>query len=153
MNHRYKGSQTQLLRLLRCHFARGVQYLESEEGFQRLAEIDADKYGRAQELRRSGYQEGLVVQLEHSENDQLISETRELTKAASGGCFVGFEFPRDSPDGLNYGNYVSGVSGKLQFVRFTRNPEICKKCGLKVFNGGRCTNCKSTSLIAQPILV
>ncbi|MDG6995359.1 MAG: helix-turn-helix domain-containing protein [Nitrososphaerota archaeon] len=124
-----------------------------EDGFQRLAEIDTEKYGRTPESRRAGYREGLLVQSEHSENEQLISETRELAKSASGGCLVTFEFPRESPEGLNYGNYVNGISGKLQFVRFTRNPEICKKCGLKVFSGGRCANCKSTSLIAQPILV
>ncbi|MDG6908263.1 MAG: helix-turn-helix domain-containing protein [Nitrososphaerota archaeon] len=124
-----------------------------EEGFQRLAEIDTDKYGRAQEYRRSGYQEGLIVQSEHSENDALISETRDLCRAANGGCLVGFGFPKDTPESVNYGNYVNSVSGKLQFARFSRNPEICKKCGLKVFNGGRCPNCKSTSLIAQPLLV
>ena len=66
---------------------------------------------------------------------------------------MSIRFPKDVSDNLNFGNIVAGVSGKLPFVRFSRNPEICKKCGMKVFNGGRCPSCKSTSLIPPPLLI
>lgn len=123
-----------------------------EDGFHRLSEIDAEKYGKSPELRRSGYQEGLIVPADHFDNEEFTSEIRELTRAASGGCLVSFQFPRES-DILNFANIVTGASMKLPFARFSRNPEICKKCGSKVFNGGRCTNCKSTSLIVPPIVI
>ncbi|MGI0092164.1 MAG: anaerobic ribonucleoside-triphosphate reductase [Nitrososphaerales archaeon] len=124
-----------------------------EDGFERLSEIDADKYGRSQETRHGGYQEGVTVLSDHYENERFITEITDFCRVTSGGCLVNFGFPKEVGDNLNFGNIVAGIFGKLPFVRFSRNPEICKKCGMKVFNGGRCINCKSTSLIAQPLLV
>jgi ribonucleoside-triphosphate reductase (formate) len=124
-----------------------------EDGFQRLAEIDADKYGRSTESRGAGYSEGLFLPADQIQNDQVTSEIRELLKAANGGCLLSMVFPKDSGEISNFSNSVISASSKLPFVRFSRNPEICKKCGAKVFDGGRCANCKSTVLLAQPILV
>jgi ribonucleoside-triphosphate reductase len=122
------------------------------DGFERLSEIDGEKFGRSQETRHSGYQEGIFAS-DHYDDEKTISELAEMCKATSGGALVSIRFPKDVSDNLNFGNIVAGVSGKLPFVRFSRNPEICKKCGMKVFSGGRCPICKSTSLIPPPLLI
>ncbi len=122
------------------------------DGFERLSEIDGEKYGRSQETRHSGYQGGIRIPNQY-DDEKFVSEVNQLCKATSGGAVVSLTFPKDVGDSLNFGNVVASLSGKLPFVRFSRNPEICKKCGAKVFNGGRCPNCKSTFLIVQPILV
>lgn len=123
------------------------------DGFERLSEIDREKYGRSQETRGGEYQEGVSILSDHYDNEQVTAEITELCRVTSGGCLVSFGFPKEVTDTLNFANIVAGVSGKLPFSRFSRNPEICKKCGMKVFNGARCVFCKSTSLIVQPIRV
>jgi len=127
---------------------RGYISLVHQDGQARLSEIDSEKYGRSQELRLKGYSEGMTILADHFDNDVVVKNTSEVCKAASGGCLVSLEFPKGG-DGINYGNILTGISGKIPFARFSRNPEICRKCGMKVFTGGRCSNCKSTSLIPQ----
>ena len=130
---------------------RGLVSLIHLEGYERLSEIDGEKYGRSQEFRQRGYQEGIVVSSRY-EDEKAVTEVTQLCKVTSGGALVGLGFPKEL-ENLNFGNVVASVSGKLPFVRLSRNSEICKKCGMKVFNGGRCPYCKSTALIAQPLLL
>ena len=132
---------------------RGFISMIHQDGCERLSEIDAEKYGRAQENSRGGYQEGINLQSVDAESTETMSEVTELVRASSGGCLVHVGFPREGGDTLNFGNVVSSLSGKLPFARISRNAEICKKCGMKVFGGGRCTYCKSTSLIPLQVLV
>jgi anaerobic ribonucleoside-triphosphate reductase len=118
------------------------------EGFQRLADIDSERYGRSQELRARGYHSGVSILAEQYDNQPVISNVSALCKAANGGCFVNFEFSRtEANGGPNISNLIAGVNGKLPFARFSLRPDVCKKCGMKVFGGGRCTNCKSTDII------
>ncbi|MHB8567758.1 MAG: anaerobic ribonucleoside-triphosphate reductase [Nitrososphaerales archaeon] len=131
---------------------RGFISLIHQDGQGRLSEIDSEKYGRAQELRSKGYSEGMTILADHFDNDLVVKNISEICKAASGGCLVSFEFPKGT-DGVNYGNMLTGVSGKIPFARFSRNPDVCRKCGMKVFSGGRCSSCKSTSLIPQSSLL
>jgi ribonucleoside-triphosphate reductase len=131
---------------------RGLVSLIHSDGFERLSEIDGEKYGKSQEFRQRGYQEGIVVS-DRFEDERVVSDVSELCKIASGGALVSLRFPTEVAENLNFGNVVAGVWGRLPFVRFSRSPEICKKCGMKVFNGGRCPYCKSTALIAQPLLL
>jgi ribonucleoside-triphosphate reductase (formate) len=123
------------------------------EGTERLSEIDVEKYGRSQEARHGGYQEGIIAQSDVIDNQSAISEIAEISRAASGGSLVRISFPKELGENQNFGNIVSGVSGKIPFVRFSRNPETCKKCGMKVFGGGRCSYCKSTSLVSHSNLI
>lgn len=132
--------------------ARAFVSMIHSDGFERLSEIDGDKFGRSQETRQSGYQEGILA-LDHYDDEKTILELSKLYHATSGGALVSVRFPKEMGDNLNFGNIVAGVSGKVPFVRFSRNPEICKKCGMKVFTGGRCPSCKSTSLSPQPLLI
>jgi len=135
---------------------KGFVSLVRLEGQSRLAEADSERFGRAQELRGRGYSAGMTILADHFDNQEVVRSVSELCKAASGGCTVAFEFPRElgnEQQHLNFSNILTGVSGKLPFARFSRNPDICKKCGLKVFVGGRCANCRSTSLIPQTLVV
>ena len=134
---------------------RGFISLIHQEGQRRLSEIDADKYGKAPELRTRGYSEGTSILADHFDNDQIIRNVSDTCKAVSGGCLVSFEFPRqnEGENNPNFGNILTGVSGKIPFARFSRNPDICRKCGMKVFGDVRCANCKSTSLIQQSSLL
>ncbi len=120
-------------------------------GVQRLSEIDSEKYGRSSELRAHGYQVGLSA-LANNFDEQTVRNLWALSKATSGGALIGFEFSKTNGEGTNFANAVAEVSGKLPFVRFSRSPEICRKCGFKVFDSGRCTNCRSTALIPQAML-
>jgi ribonucleoside-triphosphate reductase len=123
------------------------------EGNERLSEIDVEKYGRSQETRHGGYQEGIIAQSDLLDDQGAMSEIAELSRAAIGGALVRIGFPKELGETQNFGNAVSGVSGKIPFARLSRNPDVCKKCGMKVFGGGRCSYCKSTSLIPQTILI
>ncbi|MDA4112044.1 MAG: helix-turn-helix domain-containing protein [Thaumarchaeota archaeon] len=132
---------------------RGLVSMIHQDGSERLSEIDAEKYGRAQESRRGGYQEGIFIQSVDSDSTDVMNEVSELVRATSGGCLVRIGFPKEGGDNLNFGNVVSGLSGKLPFARISRSSEICKKCGMKVFSSGRCSYCKSTVLVPQTILI
>ena len=132
---------------------RAVVSMLHADGSSRLAEIDAERYGRSTQSRQSAYQEGLDILSEHIDNVEHMTEISELVRATSGGCRVRVTFPRESDQTVNFGNSVSGVAGKIPFARFSRNPELCRKCGMKVYSGGRCTNCKSTSIWSQPDLI
>ena len=124
------------------------------EGFGRLSEIDSERYGRSQELRSQGYQIGIPLLADHYDKQDLLSQVSALCKATNGGCLVNFGFPKSEPEiPLNVSNVVAGVSGKLPFARLSKKPDICRKCGSKVFAGGRCNNCKSTSVISQALLL
>jgi hypothetical protein len=131
---------------------KGLVSLLHSDGFERLSEIDGEKYGRSQEFRQRGYLEGISVSNGY-EDEKTLSEVSELCKVATGGALVNLRFRKEVEESLNFGNVVASVSGRLPFVRFSRNAEICKKCGMKVFFGGRCQYCKSTAVIAQPILL
>ena len=130
---------------------RGLVSLIHLEGYERLSEIDGEKYGRSQEFRQRGYQEGIAVSSRY-EDEKAVSEASQLCKVTSGGALVSLNFPK-LLENLNFGNVVASVSGIVPFVRLARSSVICKKCGMKVFNGGRCPYCKSTALMAQPLLL
>lgn len=123
------------------------------DGTERLSELDIEKYGRSQESRLSAYQDGITVPAEAADSPDAIAEISSLAGETSGGCLTRLTFPADQGESQKFGNTVSAVFGKFPFVRFSRNPEICRKCGMKVFGGGRCTYCKSTSLMPQPVLI
>ncbi|MGI0080768.1 MAG: anaerobic ribonucleoside-triphosphate reductase, partial [Nitrososphaerales archaeon] len=122
------------------------------EGSGRLADLDSERYGRSQELRAKGYHSGVSMMADQYDNQELINNAGALSKASNGGCFVSFEFPKSEEPGVNVQNLVASMSGKIPFVHISLRPDICTKCGMKVFNGGRCNNCKSTVLIAQALL-
>jgi ribonucleoside-triphosphate reductase (formate) len=119
------------------------------EGLTRLAEIDAEKYSRPQEVRSKSYEVGIVIPAEHHDNQELISRAAALANAATGGCFLRFDFSSQG-NGMDFQNFIASVSNKIPFARLALKSEICTKCGTKVFGAeGRCSNCKSTSLIPQ----
>lgn len=122
------------------------------EGFERLSDIDSERYGRSQELRARGYHSGVSMSASQYDDQDMVAKVAALSKAANGGCLVSFDFPKSEQPGVNIQNLLASVSGKIPFMRLSLNPDICKKCGMKVFNGGRCSNCKSTVLIAQALL-
>jgi predicted Zn-ribbon and HTH transcriptional regulator len=126
----------------------------NREGFGRLSEIDSERYGRSQELRSQGYQAGVSLLADHYDKQDILSQISALCKATNGGCLVNFIFPKSETEAsLNVSNIVAGISGKLAFARLSKKPDVCRKCGSKVFAGGRCSICKSTSVISQAQLV
>ncbi len=132
---------------------RGLVSMIHLDGCERLSELDVERYGRSQESRHAPYQEGINATSEMVDDPDSMSEILELSRATSGGCMIRLGFPSELGENQNFGNALSAVSGKIPFARFSRNPEICKKCGMKVFGGGRCLYCKSTSILAQTILI
>jgi ribonucleoside-triphosphate reductase (formate) len=123
------------------------------DGCERLSELDVERYGRSQENRLASYQEGINGATTLIDDTAAMAEIAELTRTTTGGCLVRLGFPPDLGDTQNFGNALTGAFGKIPFVRLTRDPEICKKCGMKVFGGGRCPYCKSTSLSQQQLLI
>ncbi len=116
----------------------------------RLAEIDSERYGRSQQVRGEPYVAGLSMSAVQLDNLEMIASFSALSKATNGGCVVNVTFPKES--NIDVPSVVAGLSGKVPFARFTKNPDICRKCGTKVFSGGRCNNCRSSSLISQAAL-
>ncbi len=124
------------------------------EGFERLVDIDSEKYGKSQELRVGGYRAGLTASSDNFENQEALASLSAFSKATNGGVLVNYEFSKANinDQSTNYANIVANLSGKIPFMRLSRNPEICKKCGFKVFGTGRCGNCRSTVLISQAMI-
>jgi ribonucleoside-triphosphate reductase len=116
-------------------------------GIERLAEIDSEKYGRAKEHGRNGYQVGLSIIYDHVNNEEILSGIIELSRATNGGTIVSFELPKTGDVNLNVSDVVTSMIGKIPFTRLSRKPDICRKCGSKIFDSTKCPNCKSTSFI------
>jgi anaerobic ribonucleoside-triphosphate reductase len=122
------------------------------KGVDRLSELDSEKYGRSHELRSHSYQHGLSILTDHFDNDLVLQDLADISRAANGGALLSFEFPKTEEANVNVANMVTGISGKLPFVRFSRGPQICRKCGAKSFNAARCLSCKSTAFVLQSSL-
>ena len=131
---------------------KGLVSMVHLDGVERFSELDVEKYGRSQESRLTPYQEGIKGTFEIIDSAADLAEVADLSRQTSGGCLVRLAFPPES-ESQTFGNALSGIFGKIPFVRFSRNPEICRKCGMKVFGGGRCPYCKSTSLYPQPVSI
>jgi len=132
---------------------RGLVSMVHMDGCERLSELDVERYGRSQESRLTAYQEGINTVSDTVDNADTIAEIADLSRATSGGCTVRLGFSSDLGDNQNFGNALSAIFGKVPFARFSRNPQLCRKCGMKVFSGGRCPNCKSTSLATQAVQI
>jgi ribonucleoside-triphosphate reductase (formate) len=127
----------------------------SSDDLSRLADIDSERYGRSHEKRGGAYEAGLSVFADAFANQDVLAGINALSKVVSGGSLVNFIFPKSEREAFTFDvpNLLASVSGKIPFARFSRNPEICKKCGSKVFFAERCSNCKSTSLVSQELLL
>lgn len=132
---------------------RGLVSMVHLDGTERLSELDVEKFGRSQETRMTPYQEGIQVSSEILDRGEAMLEIAELSRGTSGGCLVRFGFPPELGESQNFGNALNAMYGKIPFGRFSRNPEICRKCGMKVFGGGRCPYCKSTSLASMAVSI
>lgn len=132
---------------------KGLVSMTHLDGCERLSELDVERYGRAQDNRLSSYQEGITANSDTVDNSAAMAEISELSRATTGGSLVRFGYLQELGESQNFGNALSGMFGKIPFARFSRNPEICRKCGMKVFGGGRCSYCKSTLISPQQLLI
>ncbi len=131
-----------------------VSMVETQD-LSRLSDIDSEHYGRSHEKRGGFYETGLSIFADFYNNQDILSGVSALSKATSGGSLLNFVFPKPEKESFTFDvpNLLATVSGKIPFARFSRKPEICKKCGAKVFYAERCGSCKSTSLVSQALLL
>ncbi len=123
----------------------GVAVID-EEGAQRLAALDAEKYGRAslQVNAKQGY--SLSPRL--VPGDLQISEKVEYVKRLSAGLNGGLSVVLDasSLDLRSTFNMISAASPNIPFFRAHRAVSFCRNCGSKLApESGRCKKCKSTA--------
>ena len=124
----------------------GVAIIE-EEGAQRLAALDAEKYGRAslQATGRQGYSLSPRLSPEDLQNQEKIEYVKKLSDGLNGGLSVdpGRLFrgpPRDLQDDAR------PPRPSIPFFRVHRLVSFCRNCGAKLPpDSGRCKKCRSTA--------
>ncbi|MGD0637271.1 MAG: anaerobic ribonucleoside-triphosphate reductase [Nitrososphaerales archaeon] len=123
----------------------GVAIIE-EEGAQRLAALDAEKYGRASLVAggRQGYSLSPRLSVEDLQNPDRIAYVQKLSAGLTGG----FSVVLDASGSDLRGTYqmMLTASAMVPFFRVHRPVSFCRNCGAKLPpDSGRCKKCRSTA--------
>jgi len=123
----------------------GVGVIE-EEGAQRLAALDAEKYGKASLQAGGGLGYSLSPRLTMA--DLQNQEKIDYVKKLAGGLTGGFSVILDATGADLRGTYqmMLASSPSIQFFRVHRPVSFCRNCGAKLPpDSGRCKKCRSTA--------
>ena len=123
----------------------GVAIIE-EEGAQRLAAIDAEKYGKAS--LQAGSRQGYSLSPRLSSEDLQNQEKMEYLKRLSAGLTGGYSVTLDASVADLRGTYqmMLAASPNLPFFKVHRPVSFCRNCGAKLPpDSGRCKKCRSTA--------
>ncbi len=117
-----------------------------EEGAQRLAALDAEKYGRAsiQLNEKQSYSLSPRLVQEDMQVPEKIEYVKRLSASLNGGLSVVLD--ASSLDLRNTYNMLTAASSDVPFFKVHRNISFCRNCGSKLPpESGRCKKCKSTA--------
>ena len=116
-----------------------------EEGPQRLALLDAEKYGRAvQSAGRQGYSPSPRLFPADLQDQEKLGYVMKLSESLNGGLSVVLD--ADSLDLRGTYNMIAAASSSVPFFRVHRSVSFCRSCGSKLApETGRCRKCRSTA--------
>jgi ribonucleoside-triphosphate reductase (formate) len=117
-----------------------------EEGAQRLAILDAEKYGRAnlQASTTHGYSLSPRLTPEDMQRVEKMEYVKKLSAGLNGGLSVILD--ASSLDLRGTYNMISAASADIPFFRVHKAASFCRNCGSKrAPEVGRCKKCRSTA--------
>jgi anaerobic ribonucleoside-triphosphate reductase len=123
----------------------GVAVID-EEGAQRLAALDAEKYGRSslQPSPRQGYSLSPWLSPADVQLPEKLDYVRRLSENLNGGLSTVLDASGLDLRGIF--NLISSAEPSIPFFRVHRAISFCRNCGSKLPpESGRCKKCKSTA--------
>jgi ribonucleoside-triphosphate reductase len=124
----------------------GVAMIE-EEGAQRLAALDAEKYGRAslqQTESGTGYSLSPRLSLQDLQVQEKVDYVRKVAVGLTGGISVVLDASASDMRGTYQAILASPAS--IPAFRVHRAIAFCRNCGAKLPpDSGRCKRCRSTA--------
>ncbi|HUI00655.1 MAG TPA: anaerobic ribonucleoside-triphosphate reductase [Nitrososphaerales archaeon] len=123
----------------------GIALIE-EEGAARLAQLDSERYGRAnlQSLERRGYSQAAKLTADDLGNAETIGFLDKVGRGAAGGLSVFLDASALDLRGIY--NLALGAVPKLEFFSVDRTVSFCRNCGSKLpAKTERCAKCRSTA--------
>ncbi len=126
----------------------GVAMMMEEDGALRLANLDAEKYGKAniQLLTKSGYSQCPRMVAADLDNPARLDYINKLSSGLNGGLSVTLDGA--SEDIRSIYNLIVNGSPKLPYFKIDRRIVVCRNCGSKLPPGAqRCGRCKSVATL------
>ncbi|QQG48095.1 MAG: ArsR family transcriptional regulator [archaeon] len=123
----------------------GVGMLDLD-GAQRLASLDAEKYGKAnlQPLLKGAYSQAPKLVLADLENPEKTAYITKLSSGLNGGLSVMLDGSSEDVRGVY--NTILNATPKLPYFKVDRTISACRNCGSKLGQGdARCRRCKSVA--------
>ncbi len=123
----------------------GVAMIE-EDGAGRLANLDSEKYGKAnlQPLLRSGYSQSPSLTAADLDNPEKVGYVNKLSSGLTGGLSVTLDGTSDEIRSIY--NLIANASPKLPYFKVERRVAVCRNCGTKLPpKAQRCRKCKSVA--------
>jgi len=118
------------------------------DGAQRMASLDAEKYGRANisPLQKGGYSQSPRLVMSDLENPDRVEQVSRLSSGLQGGLSVTLDGSADEVRGVY--NLILNATPKLPFFKVERTISVCRNCGWKLPpKANRCKNCKSVASV------
>ena len=123
----------------------GVAVID-EEGAQRFAALDAEKYGRSslQPSPRQGYSLSPTLSAADVQLPERLDYVKRLSENLNGGLSTVLDASALDLRGIF--NLISTAAPSIPFFRVHRTISFCRNCGSKLApESGRCKRCKSTA--------
>ena len=125
----------------------GVAMLDLD-GALRLANLDAEKYGKAnlQPLMKGAYTQAPRLLLADLENPEKMDHMTKLSAGLQGGVSVTLDGSAEEVRGIY--NLILNATPKLPYFKVDRTISVCRNCGAKLpQNANRCPRCKSVAVM------
>lgn len=125
----------------------GIAIIE-QNGADRLASLDADKYGRAniQPLLKSAYSQSPRLRMSELDDQEKLNYINKISSILNGGLNLTLDGSGDDIRTI-YNTIIAAVP-KLPFFKIDRAITVCKNCGSKLPpNSQRCKSCKSVATV------
>lgn len=123
----------------------GVAMLDLD-GALRLANLDSEKYGKAnlQALQKGAYSQSPKLVLADLESPERMDYMTKLSNGLRGGLSVTLD--GNAPDVRGIYNLILNATPKVPYFKVDRTISVCKNCGAKLpQNAARCRRCKSVA--------
>ena len=124
----------------------GVAMLDLD-GALRLANLDSEKYGKAnlQPLMKGAYTQAPRLTLADLEIPEKVDYMSKLSGGLQGGLSVTLDGSSDEVRGIY--NLILNATPKLPYFKVDRTVSVCRNCGAKLpQNSTRCPRCKSVAM-------
>ncbi len=118
------------------------------DGAARLANLDGEKYGKAnlQALGKNAYTQSPRLTLQDLENQEKMAYIGKLSSGLQGGLSVTLDGSAEDIRGIY--NTILNATPKIPYFKVDRIMSVCRNCGAKLpQKATRCKQCKSVATV------